>query len=196
MRVCCRRSHHNRRQARSVTGIQTTLTQTLTKVPYATGQVTYKCLHSDTHIYLTMEIPGKFKFNSTNLRWVPAVLTSSSSRALCPQVWKRWEQILFTAIPMNLVSHTGIRTSLKLDGTTLSTMSVDAPLSSLTWYWAPWLLHLQVRLAKVQCLPPRPVGPHAWARHRCLSLSPVFPSLPALPLSCYASIRINSPIAR
>lgn len=49
-----------------VKGIQTPLTPALGGTVYAGGDATYKCRFSDTYLYLTMEIPGSYRFDTSD----------------------------------------------------------------------------------------------------------------------------------
>jgi hypothetical protein len=58
-----------------VTGISTPLRQPLSGSIFAGGDAKYKCQYSDTHLYLTMEIPGPFSFDSTTSEKCAAIST-------------------------------------------------------------------------------------------------------------------------
>jgi hypothetical protein len=58
-----------------VSGISTPLQQPYGGPIYTGGDATYKCLYSDTHLYLTMEIPGTFRFDSTTSEKCAAIST-------------------------------------------------------------------------------------------------------------------------
>lgn len=58
-----------------VAGISTPLQQPYSGPTYAGGAASYKCLYSDTHLYLTMEIPGTFRFDATSNEKCAAVST-------------------------------------------------------------------------------------------------------------------------
>lgn len=60
----------------SVTGgIETEMHQAQTVTKYGGGTSSYKCLYDDTNIYLSMEIPGNYRFNSTDNKMCAAIGT-------------------------------------------------------------------------------------------------------------------------
>jgi hypothetical protein len=58
-----------------VAGIKTALFQSGGDVKYTPGEATYKCLHSDTHLYLSLEVPGDYRFNATDNAKCAAIAT-------------------------------------------------------------------------------------------------------------------------
>jgi len=59
----------------NVEGITTALNSVLTRKDYTEGMSTYKCMYDDDHIYLALEIPGDYRFNSTDNRYCAAIAT-------------------------------------------------------------------------------------------------------------------------
>jgi hypothetical protein len=56
-----------------VVGIETSLYAPLTLQQYGPGKAKVKCAHSDDRIFMTLEIPGKYRFNATSNEMCAAV---------------------------------------------------------------------------------------------------------------------------
>ena len=97
----------------NVIGLQTDITQALTGAVYGGGQATYKCLHSDTQLYLGLAIPGNYRFNDTVSEMCAAIATlfQIGSQATlynmggCPEVLATPDVCSNGTIPASCESH-------------------------------------------------------------------------------------------
>ncbi len=68
----------------SVEGITTELFM-ITQSVYKDGNATFKCLYDDDNIYLTMQIPGLYRFNATDNHQCAAIATMTKVRTFFRQ---------------------------------------------------------------------------------------------------------------